>query len=169
MKTILAAIVSATLAVLGFNAVAGAADPGTPHAQLNASVSQTDPGRVALDTVDSSSGVVFDDDNDTMTVEEGGLWLVVAAPQVGAITSDGKPGGADFWLSLNGEQIPNSNVRWQDTGRGGDVIVVQTTLLLEPGDTVAVEWSTDGAALEAIQPEGEPVIPAIIFTMAYLG
>ena len=170
MKKIIAAVAAVGIALLGFSIGQTAqADAFQPHAQLSTSFDQFDGGLVTYDQVDSIAGAKFDGTG-TLTVEESGLWLIVAAPQVGSIQNPGSSkGSANFWIAVNGVDVDNSNVTWSTNGKGGDVIISQGAMLLKAGDKVTVQWSTTGPALEAITTPGEPLTPSIIFTAALLG
>jgi hypothetical protein len=172
MKRILILLATAAAAVgltLTF-AVPGGADPVHPHAQLSTSFDQYLGGTVEFDQVDSISFASFDEATDGLTLEAPGLWLLIAAPQVGSIQNPSANGGsANFWLAADGVQIPNSNVTWQANGRGGDVIVSQGVGSFEADTVITVEWSTTGPALEAITTPGEPLTPSIIFTAVLIG
>ena len=166
LSTIATAAAAAALLVAGISATTQA-DPIQPHAQLSTTYDQHDGGVVSYDSVDSIAGATFDG-TDTLTVNEGGLWLVVAAPQVGNIQNNGS-GSANFWIAVNGVDVANSNVTWQSNGKSGDVIISQGAVVLAAGDEITVEWSTTGPSLEAITTTGEPLTPSIIATFALLG
>ncbi len=127
-----------------------------------------EPTVVEIDVVDAADGVTLDDNK--ITVEEGGTYLIVAAPQVGH-EGDGPYGCFDLWLRVNGEDVGNSNVQiCQDEGsRAKDVIISQGIVPLEDGDVLEVMMSANNPeaemCIEAIQPEGEPLVPSIIFSM----
>lgn len=169
MKKYLAPIAIAAAAAFAIGNITASADPVQPHAQLSTSFDQYGGGTVEFDQVDSIAGATFDAATDTVQVSEGGLYLVVAAPQVGNIQNPGKTGSANFWITVNGTDVANSNVTYQHGGRNGDVIISQGAVVLTAGDEVGVEWSTTGPALEAITTPGEPLTPSIIFTLVKIG
>ena len=168
MKYIATAAIAA-IAAFGIMQVTASADPVQPHAQLSTSFDQYDGGTVEFDQVDSIAGATFDPATDTVQVAEGGLYLIVAAPQVGNIQNPGATGSANFWIAVNGTDVANSNVTYKHGGRNGDVIISQGAVVLAAGDVVGVEWSTTGPALEAITTPGEPLTPSIIFTLVKIG
>lgn len=120
------------------------------------------PTVVLIDSIDGSNGVTLV--NNEFIVSDDGLYLVVAAPQVG-LAKGGKPGCLNLWLRLNGSDVLNSNVQLCQSGMDKDVIVGQGLLELREDDALQVMMSGTGLCLEAIQPLGEPLIPAIIFSM----
>ena len=126
------------------------------------------PEVVQMDITDAASGVAMAANQ--MTVEESGAYLIVAAPQVGR-EGAGPYGCFDLWLRVNGTDVANSNVQLcQDEGSmAKDVIISQGIVPLEAGDVVEVMMSAGNReanmCIEAIQPEGEPLVPSIIFSM----
>jgi len=125
---------------------------------------------------------VFMDQNDTISeiehssehpadirILESGTYVLIAAPQVGRKSGNGS-NGVDFWLRKNNIDIPNSNVHAViSDDNHKDVIVNQTMMLFNPGDTLnvmmAVKKTGEGLGIEAIKTEGRPLIPNIIFSM----
>ncbi len=141
------------------------------YLQASSSVTQcpgTAPEVVAMDITDAASGVAIAANQ--ITVSEAGAYLIVAAPQVGR-EGGGPYGCFDLWLRVNGTDVANSNVQLcQDEGSmAKDVIISQGIVPLEAGDMVEVMMSVSNPeaniCIEAIQPEGEPLVPAIIFSM----
>ena len=126
------------------------------------------PAVVAMDVTDAASGITMADDK--IAVSEDGAYLIVAAPQVGR-EGGGALGCFDLWLRVNGTDVANSNVQLcQDEGSmAKDVIISQGIVPLTAGDTVEVMMSANNPeanlCIEAIQPEGEPLVPSIIFSM----
>ena len=163
MKKLLAALVAVA-------ASAGAADAGQ-YLQASSSVTQcpgTAPTLVEMDIVDAANGVTLK--ANTVTVGEAGPYLIVAAPQVGR-EGGGPYGCFDLWLRINGKDVANSNVQLcQDEGsRAKDVIVSQGIVPMQAGDALEVMMSASNPeakiCIEAIRPKGEPLVPAIIFSM----
>lgn len=169
------AALTATVAMLVGGAIAytaGAdADPVWPHAQLSTSYDQHDGGLVEFDQVDSIAGASFDAATNELTLDVGGVWTIIAAPQVGSVQQQkAAQGSANFWIAVNGVAVPNSNVTWAENSNGvGDVIISQGVGQFAAGDIITVEWSTTGPSLEAIYTEGEPLTPSIIFSAIYEG
>ena len=162
---LLVAITAAFGLILAMAAMVSA-DPVTPYVQASTSYDQHDGGLVEFDTLDGAAGITFNDANDSFTVAADGVYVIIAAPQVGGIQNQHAKGSANFWISINSQPVANSNVTWQSAqGSDGDVIISQGVTHLSAGDVVTVEWSTTGPALEAITTAGEPLTPSIIFTM----
>lgn len=130
----------------------------------------TDPVPVFMDQNDAISGIEHTIEHPAdIKIAESGTYVVIAAPQIGRLSGDG-PGYVDFWLRKNGTDIPNSNVRANiKTNEDKDVIVNQTMMNFNAGDTLnvmmAVSKAGDGLGVEAIKTEGRPLIPSIIFSM----
>ena len=128
----------------------------------------TAPETVKIDVVDAANGITLADNK--ITVSEAGTYLIVAAPQVGR-EGAGPLGCFDLWLRVNGKDIANSNVQLcQDAGSmAKDVIISQGIVPLAVGDVLEVMMSANNPeaelCIEAIQPPGEPLVPAIIFSM----
>jgi len=141
------------------------------YLQASSSVTQcpgTAPEVVAMDIVDAANGI--DMANNQITIGEAGPYLIVAAPQVGR-EGGGPYGCFDLWLRINGADVANSNVQLcQDEGSmAKDVIISQGIVPMEAGDMLEVMMSASNPeaniCIEAIQPAGEPLVPAIIFSM----
>ena len=132
--------------------------------------SSTEPTIVTLNQNDSISGIEHsEDDPGTIRISESGIYVLIAAPQVGR-TSGTKARYVDFWLRKNGADIPNSNVRVVIDGNAHkDVIINQTMMPFNRDDAInvimSVEVADEGLGIEAIHPNGEPLIPSIIFSM----
>ena len=139
--------------------------------QASSSVTQcpgTAPEVVSMDIIDAANGIDMADNR--ITVGEAGPYLIFAAPQVGR-EGGGPYGCFDLWLRVNGTDVGNSNVQLcQDEGSlAKDVIISQGIVPMEAGDVLEVMMSASNPdaniCIEAIQPEGEPLVPAIIFSM----
>ncbi len=141
------------------------------YLQASSSITQcpgTAPEVVAMDITDAASGLAMMENK--ITTAEAGPYLIVAAPQVGR-AGGGPMGCFDLWLRVNGADVANSNVQLcQDEGSmAKDVIVSQGIVPFEAGDVVEVMMSASNPeanmCIEAIQPDGEPLVPSIIFSM----
>ena len=141
------------------------------YLQASSSVTQcpgTAPEVVAMDITDAAKGVTLA--NNQITVGKAGAYLIFAAPQVGR-EGGGPYGCFDLWLRINGADVGNSNVQLcQDEGSlAKDVIISQGIVPMEAGDVLEVMMSASNPeaniCIEAIQPAGEPLVPAIIFSM----
>ena len=148
----------------------GVANAGQ-YLQASSSVTQcpgTAPEVVAMDIIDAAKGVTMA--NNQITVGKAGPYLIFAAPQVGR-EGGGAYGCFDLWLRINGADVANSNVQLcQDEGSmAKDVIISQGIVPMEAGDMLEVMMSASNPeaniCIEAIQPAGEPLVPAIIFSM----
>ena len=148
----------------------GVANAGQ-YLQASSSVTQcpgTAPEVVAMDIIDAAKGVTMA--NNQITVGKAGAYLIFAAPQVGR-EGGGPYGCFDLWLRINGADVANSNVQLcQDEGSmAKDVIISQGIVPMEAGDMLEVMMSASNPeaniCIEAIQPAGEPLVPAIIFSM----
>lgn len=101
-----------------------------------------------------------------------GAYFIMAAGQIGR-TSGSLLRFIDMWLAVNGQEMPNSNVRGSIPASlfVGDtyVLVAQAVLELKAGDILNVMISINaignGLGLIATKPEKEPLIPSMIFTM----
>ena len=160
-------LVSTLFVLIASVSVANAAD----YLQASSSVTQcpgTAPEVVAIDIVDAADGITMA--NNQITVGETGAYLIFAAPQVGR-EGAGPLGCFDLWLRVNGADVGNSNVQLcQDEGSmAKDVIISQGIVPMEAGDVLEVMMSANNPeaamCIEAIQPAGEPLVPAIIFSM----
>ena len=79
----------------------------------------------------------------------------------------------DFWLRVNNVDVPNSNIRYTSLHHEQkDIAVLQQVISLAKTDIVNIMMSVEdlesGLGIETIEPEGEPLIPSIIFTMYQL-
>lgn len=130
----------------------------------------TSPVLVTMNQNDGLSGIEHSVESaGDIIIAESGVYVVIAAPQIGR-TSGETPRHVDFWLRKNGKDIAHSNVRAMvQTSQNKDVIVNQTMMPFNSGDVInlmmSVEVPDEGLGLEAISPEGEPLIPSIIFSM----
>ena len=158
------------LSLVALIASVGVANAGQ-YLQASSSVTQcpgTAPEVVAMDIIDAAKGVTMA--NNQITVGKAGPYLIFAAPQVGR-EGGGAYGCFDLWLRINGADVANSNVQLcQDEGSmAKDVIISQGIVPMAAGDMLEVMMSASNPeaniCIEAIQPAGEPLVPAIIFSM----
>lgn len=127
------------------------------------------PVQVVIDTLDAANNISLDPTTGTVKVEDSGPYVIIAAPQVGR-TIECLKNTPNFrcWLRVNGVNVVNSNVLLNVTRDLKDVIVAQSIIELEEGDEVSVMMSSNYGGVvgvEAIKPEGEPLIPSIIFSI----
>ena len=160
-------LVLTLIALIASASVANAAQ----YLQASSSVTQCPgmaPEVVAMDIIDAANGI--DMANNQVTVGEAGPYLIVAAPQVGR-EGTGPYGCFDLWLRINGADVANSNVQLcQDEGSmAKDVIISQGIVPMAAGDALEVMMSASNPeaniCIEAIQPAGELLVPAIIFSI----
>lgn len=153
------------------------------YAQLSSAKSQRSktlkPVKVQFELRDAISGIEFDPriDNSSIKILHDGAYFVMAAPQVGRLHAESvNPSCSNFFISINDKQLENSNVtlclaRKDSTVK--DVIITQGIIPLNKGDQVSVMMSTssveDGIGPEALNPENEPTVPSIIFSIFRLG
>ena len=144
------------------------------YAQISSNEDQrpdaTGPVLITLNQNDEISGIEHSAENPgDIKIKEAGVYVIIAAPQVGR-TSGTEERYVDIWLRRNGKDVPNSNVR-NVVGASGDkdVIVNQTMMSFDGEDVInvmmSVETANEGLGIETINPEGEPTIPSIIFSM----
>jgi len=144
------------------------------YAQIISTIDQrpdtTEPVPVFMDQNDSISGIEHSNDHPAdIGIVESGVYVVIAAPQIGRTSGNG-PSHVDFWLRKNGTDMPNSNVRGTiKSDDDKDVVVNQTMSPFKAGDVLNVMMAVDtvgeGLGIEAIQTDGRPLIPSVIFSM----
>jgi len=144
------------------------------YAQISSTEDQrpdaTGPVVVTLNQNDELSGIEHSAENPgDIKIKEAGVYVLIAAPQVGR-TSGTNERYVDIWLRRNGKDIPDSNVRNVMGASGDKDVIVNQTIMSFDGDDVinvmmSVEVADEGLGIEAIRPEGEPLIPSIIFSM----
>lgn len=153
------------------------------YAQLSSAKTQrsktSEPVKVQFELRDAINGIDFDPriDNSSIGIKHDGAYFVMAAPQIGRLHADStKPACANFFISINDNQLENSNVTLclpNDDASTKDVIVTQGIIPLKKGDKISVMMSTkdyeEGMGAEALRPEDEPTVPSIIFSMFRLG
>jgi hypothetical protein len=153
------------------------------YAQLSSAKTQRskthEPVKVQFELRDAISGVDFDPriNNSSIGIKHDGAYFVMAAPQVGRLHADStKPACANFFISINDKPLENSNVTLclpKEDNTTKDVIITQGIIPLHEGDNVSVMMSTidyeDGMGAEALNPEDEPTVPSIIFSIFRLG
>jgi len=134
---------------------------GTAFAQLSSAVDQKPGGFVQFELQDSLA--IMSATVNSVTVEQEGIYLIIAAPQVTMI----KDGGCiDVWFVVNGQDVKNSGVRQcQAEAENTDVVINQTIMPLKKGDKLQVKTSGTDVKLDAITAKGEPLIPSVIFTV----
>jgi hypothetical protein len=158
MKTTFAAIfVSATL-------LASAAF-AAPFLQASSTETQlatdTKPKVVTMNSTDATSGIT--NENGVVTVPEDGTYFLMAAGQVGGTA----PGSVKIWMRVNDADVGNSNtIQAIPDPAYTAVLVCQGLATLKKGDKIVVAFSSTAPniGLVVTSPEGEPVVPAVIFS-----
>ena len=152
-------------------------------AQLSSAKTQRPPrGKrtvVEMELRDAISNMKFDPRRSStdLTITHPGAYFLIAAPQTNVLNPNEKPIGCfDMWMSVNGKDVANSNVRHcfpADSPWSTDVIVSQGVGCFEKGDVVNLVIASDsqssGAGIVAISPPDEPMIPSIIFSTFRVG
>jgi hypothetical protein len=148
---------------------------GRAFGQFSSSITQrpetTDPVKIKLTNQEDSFSREHTIDflQGDIKIKTSGIYLIIAGPQIGKQSGD-TPRWVDFWLRVNDDDVPNSNVRAviKDAYQK-DVIVLQILTKLYKGDTLnimmSVEVAGEGIGIEAIQPPREPLIPSLILTI----
>lgn len=148
------------------------------YGQFSSTVTQRpitlNPVKVVLDTHQDTSGdeLAVDFIKGGIIVSRAGTYLVIVGSQIGKLAGN-KPRWIDFWIRINNMDLPNSNVRaiLKDPDMK-DVIVTQVVAHLNKGDMLnimmTVQVADEGLGIEAIQPDGEPLIPSMILTILQL-
>lgn len=143
-------------------------------AQISATEDQrpekASPEAVKMNQNDAMHGIEHTAENPAdIRVHDSGLYVVVAAPQVGR-TSGSEPRYIDFWWRKNGRDLQNSAVRVVVRDEKEKTVVVNQTMVpLEAGDTLnfmmCVEKAGEGLGIETIRPPGRPAIPSVIVSV----
>lgn len=128
----------------------------------------TTPEAAIIDQIDTISGFSIYN-AETVQCRMTGYYLVVSAPQFGTVCGN-KGGYATAWLEVNGVDLPNSNVlKDLHPVKTKDVIISQSVIFLRAGDRlrfmVAGSNDSECQALEAIDVEGQPLVPSIIVSI----
>lgn len=100
------------------------------------------------------------------------MYLIIACPQIGKTTGT-IPRWIDFWVRVNGRDLPNSNIRCVIQDPAEKIAVMLNVVWgLNKKDIVNIimtkETIVDGLGIEAMQPVNEPTIPSIIVTIVQL-
>ncbi|QSZ66667.1 hypothetical protein RJ40_03720 [Methanofollis aquaemaris] len=154
---------------------------GFNFARFSSSITQqpnsTAPVSIVMDQIDAAFGVTLEGEN--ISVSSDGVYFIVFTPQVGMLNATEnvtEPAYTDFWLTVNGVDVPNSNIRWQSTKEDEghrDVITGQMVVLLRAEDVLNVRMAVSdpeaGIGIEAVQPEGEPLVPSISISIFGFG
>jgi hypothetical protein len=139
--------------------------PGKAYAQLSSLKTQDAAATgkpITLEQTDAAAGV--ENAAGAVTIKENGVYLVVAAGQVGG---NGK-GTVKLWMRQNGKDVDNSNTEQTVAGGSTSVIVCQGVMELKAGDKLQLVQAANGGGvgMVASKPTGEPAIPSVIFSLA---
>lgn len=151
------------------------------YAQLASNVTQrlkSDmPAKMQMRLLDAIHGVAFDPSTNTTDVRilHDGVYFLMAAPQVGSLNDNADEAAcSNFFFTVNNVHIANSSVTLcQNDYLAKDVITVQNIVPLHEGDEVSIMMSTSnaekGVGIEVHNPEDQPVVPSIIFSIFRIG
>jgi hypothetical protein len=124
----------------------------------------TKPKLITMNSTDASLGLTNKDG--VVTVPEDGVYFVVAAGQIG--TKSSVKGTVRLWLRQNGKDVDNSNCEQAILDPAYTTVLVSQGIgEFKKGDTVQAVFSGSAPGLGIIvrKPEGEAVVPSIIFSM----
>mmetsp|Transcript_4221 Transcript_4221/g.6240 ORF Transcript_4221/g.6240 Transcript_4221/m.6240 type:complete len:488 (+) Transcript_4221:440-1903(+) len=145
---------------------------GEPYIQLSSTIDQvpdafaTGGSALTFQSIDAQSGVQFlPAKASEVVVETSGTYFIIIAPQLQGDGSAGNNMAADFWVTVNGLDVANSNVRYMASSSHADVIACQGVYILNAGDVVEVYSSGEHAIVKAIDEAGEPFVPSVIFSL----
>ncbi|HSL05514.1 MAG TPA: hypothetical protein VK901_18465 [Nitrospiraceae bacterium] len=120
----------------------------------------TKPNVVTMMT-DTGAGVT--NKNGVVTIHIDGMYFWMAAAQVGGKAA----GSVRLWIKVNGKNVANSNTEQVIPDASFTAVLVsQGVQMLRDGDTVEAVYSgsVPGLGLIVKKPEGEPLVPSIIFS-----
>ncbi|TKB89649.1 MAG: hypothetical protein E8D41_13710 [Nitrospira sp.] len=158
--TLMAMLITATLlasASSSFAELASFLQASNNEEQL---AKDTKPNVVTMKT-DAGGGLT--NKNGVVSVRADGAYFLMAAAQVGGKVA----GSVRLWFRVNGKDVANSNTEQVIPDASFTAVLVsQGVQLLRNGDTIEVVYSGSAPGLGLIvkKPEGEPVVPSIIFS-----
>ena len=122
---------------------------------------------ITYNSIDSLKDIDFTSGGSTLTIKVPGDYFVIAAPQVGCSGCNFFTWSftADYWTVVNGAAVANSNIQLKGKSGTTDVIVGQGVYTFKVGDKVQFFGSGVNSFNDAIEPDGEPVIPSIIYSI----
>jgi len=167
--TLMAMLITATLlasASSSFAALASFLPASSTEDQL-AKEKDTNPKVVTMKT-DAGGGLI--NKNGVVTIQADGAYFLMAAAQVGvgAQVGGNVAGSVRLWFRVNGKDVVNSNTEQVIPDASFTAVLVsQGVQLLRNGDTIEAVYSGSAPGLGLIvkKPEGEPVVPSIIFSI----
>jgi hypothetical protein len=161
MKIVLTSIFASAMLLVSANA-----SFATAFLQASSSEEQlatdTEPKVVTMSTTDLANGIT--NRNGVATIYFDGAYFIVAAGQVGGKA----PGSVRLWLNVNGKDVNNSNTEQVIPASSfTSVLVTQGVVMLKRDDKIEVRYSGSAPGLGLIvkKPNGEPVVPSVIFSV----
>ena len=134
---------------------------GNSFGQFSSGVDQQPGGIVQFELKDSVQKLSATENS--VEIQTAGTYLIIASPQVTAVKDWGC---LNAWIVVNDKDKKNSGVRICQAKAGNtNVVVSQAIMALKKGDKVQIKTSGQNTRLDAIQPNGEPLIPSIILTV----
>lgn len=142
------------------------------YAQLSSLITQTPRSGgtsvVRMDSLDALQNLgITPQQRDKVIIKEAGVYFVLASAQVGAV-NPGAAGYMDIWFIKSGVAVPNSGCRMSvEESSFTSVLITQTVIQLEVGDTIATGYSASGPSLGFVytKPDNEPAIPSFLFSI----
>jgi hypothetical protein len=137
------------------------------YAQLSSTETQPAGPEAAVITLNQTdAGKEIVNDKGAITVKKAGTYFAIAAGQTGSYKSDGK-GSTRLWVRQNGKDVDNSNTEQTLPGNFTAVLVCQGIGEVKAGDRLQLAQSGrgSGVGLVASRPNGEPVVPSMIFSL----
>jgi hypothetical protein len=137
---------------------------GTSFAQLSSLKTQL-PGEagkpLALEQNDALGGVV--NENGLVTIREAGTYFAIAGGQAGGKGT----GTVRLWLRQNGKDVENSNTEQSVTAGSTAVLICQSVIELEAGDTIQLMQSARGDSVGMVStPRATaPAVPSVILSL----
>lgn len=159
--TLMGMLITATLlasASSSFAALASFLQASSSEEQI---AKDTNPKAV---TMKSDAGGGLTNKNGIVTIRADGAYFMMAAAQVGGQVA----GSVRLWIRVNGKDVVNSNTEQVIPDASFTAVLVsQGVQNLNNGDTIEVVYSGSAPGLGLIvkKPEGEPVVPSIIFSI----
>ncbi len=151
--------------------VSGALFAGSPieYTQLTSLQNQPATNTVNLASLETVDGIQnIGSALNKITVKDSGYYFVIAAGQVGAIKETSSVGAVDLWFVKNGTALPNTGSRASVSSQLTSVIVCQTILPLNAGDSISVGFGASDPSFGLVtipSANGKPAITSITFTI----
>ena len=116
---------------------------------------------LALEQHDALSGVA--NDNGVVTIRESGTYFVIAGGQAGGKGT----GTVRLWMRQNGKDVENSNTEQSISAGSTAVVICQSVIELEAGDTIQLMQSARGDRVGMVStPKATaPAVPSVILSL----